>query len=818
MSLSTSRIRKRKYSRNGCKECKRRKIKCDETYPACNNCSRLNKTCVYDLSIIQPRIGDLPSSKAAGTLRMQMYQSIDLTKTKVSKSTSKKNSIRNSKANTQTSPSSIPETGVVAVDGTKMAEPVLQHHGPNNHTDPKITPKLEYPSAEISSTTAMASGMSSLNSVTLNLNSVGLDGPHVPKSINGSVRDSSIFIGDINPYEDPDLVGLFNRAYDLVHDMNQFLVTGEGEQINNNTGPIIDSNNFVTSVPDSAEASSRDSTAPVDFSEYDICLEPTCNPSPNGITERLLLSNSELIQNCVTEHTLAAPHTEYLETLTNTDLSYHIFPYASLIESNGGVKLLLIYLAKCTYLLSSILAISATFQFNQTGRLRHDSARRIYTSKCLKTLSDAFAEYSSFSDATILASNIELLLLTILVLSSCFTATRYSATENHLNKWQTHLKGARDLLIDYSQKTRLHSSCPSLCMTSGLAFAKCWFFAIESLSVLHTSVGRPFLQTSQQWDFESGHSTDIYEAEPFIGTNPEYEVWLDTGTTEANANATYHNALERAGLICKTMSGADFNLFWGYTSTAVRLIITIDSIRHAIALRQMTHVPSRWTMHVISLIDGLLSDRIVPEVTYPTFEVITPKTEHGYASLANRLGIPDACFSTEVDELGTEHTYSWFDASCQFLSRYFYLNVLTSDYFLALPRTHPQVQELLHTIFKGFFFIKLKNLPQYATDEPNIFLQSENFYLTKTMFDYHCIMFQSIFRVISGAVVDDKDFEKIDLFFMGLVKLGNGSALSFLDNVTRFKELRRANQENNPGVVDDKVYDLYHFSSDIPFA
>lgn len=40
-------IKKRKYSRGGCMECKRRKMKCDEGKPFCFNCTRLKKDCVY---------------------------------------------------------------------------------------------------------------------------------------------------------------------------------------------------------------------------------------------------------------------------------------------------------------------------------------------------------------------------------------------------------------------------------------------------------------------------------------------------------------------------------------------------------------------------------------------------------------------------------------------------------------------------------------------------------------------------------------------------------------------------------------------------
>ncbi|GME77808.1 unnamed protein product [Ambrosiozyma monospora] len=39
--------KKRKYSKAGCKECKRRKIKCDEAKPLCWHCKRLGKVCIY---------------------------------------------------------------------------------------------------------------------------------------------------------------------------------------------------------------------------------------------------------------------------------------------------------------------------------------------------------------------------------------------------------------------------------------------------------------------------------------------------------------------------------------------------------------------------------------------------------------------------------------------------------------------------------------------------------------------------------------------------------------------------------------------------
>ena len=49
-SSSSSPHQRRSYSRQGCRECKRRKIKCPEEKPACSTCVRLGKSCSYPLA------------------------------------------------------------------------------------------------------------------------------------------------------------------------------------------------------------------------------------------------------------------------------------------------------------------------------------------------------------------------------------------------------------------------------------------------------------------------------------------------------------------------------------------------------------------------------------------------------------------------------------------------------------------------------------------------------------------------------------------------------------------------------------------------
>lgn len=49
--------------RSGCKTCRLRRIKCDETKPICNNCIRVGRECIYEDRL--PKLFELSSSKSA---------------------------------------------------------------------------------------------------------------------------------------------------------------------------------------------------------------------------------------------------------------------------------------------------------------------------------------------------------------------------------------------------------------------------------------------------------------------------------------------------------------------------------------------------------------------------------------------------------------------------------------------------------------------------------------------------------------------------------------------------------------------------------
>ena len=70
---------KREYSRGGCRECKRRKIKCDETKPHCLKCMRLSKQCSYPtpgetvLRVLKQYMSENPIDESKSNINIHYY-------------------------------------------------------------------------------------------------------------------------------------------------------------------------------------------------------------------------------------------------------------------------------------------------------------------------------------------------------------------------------------------------------------------------------------------------------------------------------------------------------------------------------------------------------------------------------------------------------------------------------------------------------------------------------------------------------------------------------------------------------------------------
>lgn len=792
-----SKIKKRKYSRKGCKECKRRKIKCDEGYPACYNCSRLDKSCVYEKKfsgieatndneisdVANPSWAFEAGSRTGSTLTVEFYKPNVETKRGLNKS----NIIEEQR---------IPDEKIqkTYIDPIDMRGQSLKPHDGQVKADD--TTKIALENITVPTPTSVATSL-------------------VPVPLGQSFELNSI-----------DMRNLFDEASGLVSDINHLLNSGVADSWSGNVtsaGSVTLLHNetmntmyFLGSGASPISATNSEETHHFHIDDFSKGIHAdTCVSS----SDYMLLSNTQLIDRCISENSLGEPHVKYLKTLTNTDLSYHIYPFASLIESNEVMKLLLTYLAKCPYLLTSLLAISATFQFNQTGKLIHDTARQKYVMVCFKSLNGAFTENSVSENTEMLTSNIEKLLLTVLILSSYFTATNFILDENVLTSWKAHLRGARDLLLHYGRINLDTYQSQNRFMSGGLALAKCWFFAIESSAALYSSQGGSLAKHSDE------PTIDLEEDNvPFGSSDLSFDseklIYWECGVFDADIHPEYHSALQRVNLLCSSPTSSEFNLFWGFTSRAVRAILVYSSIMDSVRAKGHERVPMKWIVHLFRLIDDCSGERIVPGVERKTFEIPTSSRGHpDYTSTGPepKLLFPESCYVFDVDEQGNKMIFSWFDASHQLHLDNFLMKLMVQSTFLNLPRNHPHVQDQLSRLFGSFFFIKKKSSARYQAEKDSIIVESDNYYLCSSTFDNRCVMIQSIFRTLATIVIEEEEFEQIELFFMGLVKLGNGSSLSSLDMVARFKEARRQKRSEEPDALDVEIYD-YETLCDIPFA
>lgn len=516
--------------------------------------------------------------------------------------------------------------------------------------------------------------------------------------------------------------------------------------------------------------------------------------------EDLRLTNTELINKIVEHHNLQNPHVNYLKALSNTDLSYHLFPFASSVDSNEVVKLLLKYSHTCDYLLSSLLAISATFQYNQSGNKIHDISTQKYTTISLQLLSKTF-ENAGLDKKDVIAQEIERLLLTVLVLTSNFT----SNTKNNLmDSWKIHLKGARDLLLNYGQLAN-----SSLYITSGLAVAQTWFFSLEALAGLYTPNGGTL----------SRSENDLGEDNSSINSNNLSKVFNSTGYFNRIQNSAYNNALSRINLLTDQTNQLEnyqeFNLYCGFTTRVVKLI---EEVIYALAFvreNPLKSISPKRVCEILSLINSCYETEIVPGFNKETYRIPQDSPGHPNYVYLNKINLPISAYG----KLNKTEYFSWFDLSEQVRTDCIYLRFITTPGLLGLSGNHPLAKQVIKKIMASLIFLKLKSSEEYIQDLNlgNVLVETENYYLSSESFDNRVIMIQSPYRLTSKFVDSEQDFEKLELFFLGLVKQGNGSSLSALDILSKYRRrwrssIDRLKNADSPQVEDDVELEI------IPFA
>lgn len=617
-------VKKRKYSRNGCIECKKRKVKCDERTPICGNCERSEKHCVY---------------KSNSGVRF-------------------------------------------AVDGSKTSD----YHKQNNSKRLKVRffdplEKFRYNTSE-----------------------------DIAPSVRSATKspDTQLELSDLDQ--------LFQEAGDLVNEINRMMGSQE------------------------MDMRGQDNTS----------LDRSLDTEKGEI--------STIIRDCVEMNGLLQTEEEHLADLTTTNLSYHLYPFASSVKSNEVVRLLLLNLRQCQHMLFSILAISATFQYIQTADERNESSRNEYLSICFCRLFDAFSENNTHEDNTTRCLHIERLLLTVLILTTCFNAMPTKLSSPVATSWGVHLRGARDLLIHYDQMTKLSK------VSMELALAKTWFFAFEAVATLFSLAG--------------GSTKNI------VGDSIFEESGLFTN------NPVYHESLQRLGFVAISSTLSDVNLFLGYTSHGVKTIILMKKTLQQLEANSQEAAQSRQVVDIMFCLAEMTRERIVEGVEDDYKIPLSSKDHPEQEDINKSYLLPLSCFAVGQDDQGYSTTYSWIDACNQLHADALQLMVYVLTKFFGLPWNHHLVQSIKDKILTTAFFIRRKNGP---VAEP-VVAESEHFYLPASCFDNRCVMVQSAFRLCASIIEQEEEFEMTRLFFTGLVKLGNGSSIDAVEQVDRIMWNRRNGQ------------------------
>lgn len=627
MQPEKPKIKKRKYSRNGCRECKRRRQKCDEIKPECYQCTRLKKVCRYDLS--RPiQFENLLYSLAIAK---------DYKKTKQGSVIPQKTDINSS----------------IGVE----SNPVIPHT--NN-----FTPQMEYP---------------------------------------------------ITPLQ-------------LLLDIGNDIVDFDSQEIR---ALLEDASSLVTNMNDLASH---------ELTFDDLSIPEVSNISQNlheGFAPNMLskaINNRKLTNEVIDKYDLQPADRELLLAISVSPLSYLLYPFASTVESNHTVSILLQHLKNCLYLLYAILAISATFQVNM-GNKSLEVVSRTHISTCLKLLSIVFADKDGERKsgiATRVMNEIEGLLLTVLILTTNFAASHNTNKLNILDSWRAHLRGAKDLLLNYTLKIKRHNISP------GLALAKLWYFAIEVTAGLNSPSGGSLVQIRNHPKSSDEHSSEDFN---------DILLFLDTGFFDQDSNPEYYRILVDSQFV--TTGPRPFNLFLGctieYVRAAEELIGAITYLRE----NPDQHLSMKQVAKITSLIHESMQVVVIPGVELSTFEI----------QEASKLKIPAA---TAISD---GKMYSWFDLTQQVHTNLLYLKLLTTPGIVGLPKSHNLVRQVVKTTIDSLIMVKKRH-----TDG--------GWYLDRNIFDSRAMMIHSPIVLCIEFINNLDDLDKADVFFEGLMDLGTGSAMA----------------------------------------
>lgn len=799
MSQDSRRLRS-EYLKNGCKECKRRKIKCDEfrSPPAeavrvinaqgrdlCWQCTRLKKECEYPLkgekvarvllkvlkeerererdekrrrdalrrSLLNPDMygvhmsaplvaaqGTVHSDSSVSTLATVLSRHRGHSALPAHTGVSGQAVVGHSSVSSLTNhsaPSNGPITGhssslsTVPTNGPgHFSGPVLSNSGSAlstgylAHSTGQSVHSAPSSASATTPVTSAPSGVSPLGvSPGLGVSpamSPGISGPYLPYTENGpstveylphplygqfqqqpryiSALPSSGHVSSLNIPPDPhfydhaDLTGLATDLNNLVSDM-MYEANPDSKVLKSDT-------NLTPLTPKSEETSSSVDSSKARISQNDWI--------PRNVGLGYLDVRRPEERQFLQEF--------YLE-FANIILPFNAYDRPLQAYFNPVRDILLKCASKEPFLLAAIMAQGARSSLAKSSNADEEEAYYQYLLRCLKLLGPALGHASS-KNGLALTSNIEAVLLTVLLLTS-------SNAANAKQNWRPHLKGAKDLLLKHTtNRSNVRNS-------KVLIFCKYWFMSFEILAGLGLTRG----------------GTIHLEAELDLLLNLQDQFELQT--------------LIDLGIVLPN----GFNLIVGFHCELIHPLR--DLVKLLNKVRQNKFYVRLETSEYVRLLAEFHRQLNV------TF--INKKAIFDINELPEKV-IPDGHLLEAVTVDSKPFVISWMDTSQQLYCLAATLTLLTE--FLQLPYSSPQVQELTYRMTMLLSCI----IPRVNSP---LFIK------------YSTLMIQWPLLVAGLNCVRDSDQYLVTEFFNSTTKLGAGSAGHSMN------QLRRVWRKHHSGSMDD---------------
>ncbi|ODV76865.1 uncharacterized protein CANTADRAFT_57394 [Suhomyces tanzawaensis NRRL Y-17324] len=412
---------RRDYSRGGCRECKRRKIKCDETKPFCAHCTRLKKECTY------PKVGEKvlrvsrryldenptppPMDSTPKDLNIKVYLGTEGFK---KKKKPRRASDLSSSIKIEESPLPVSASPInTIINDTPSSFESFARDTPIPMTANSF-PSDDIPTNAFANTTSLSdAGLYANDSPT---SSIAWDNLYSHEDLNLLASDLNTIVNDI----------MFQSNFKNTLD-SDFTRLEPLKMVGSSINPGDEIPKHIA----------------VDFIKV------------NTGHERIYLE-------------------DFYHSFANQLLPFGAYDPAQKIYANPIRDVLMKYASQEPFLLAAILAQGAKTSYDKNHLQRDQEAYCSYLSTCLNLLGPALSRNRDKSVKNDLTSNIEAILLTVLLLTSANAANKQQG-------WRPHLKGAKDIILK-ATNSRIRQS-------KTLIICKVWFIDFEMLAGLSSPLG-----------------------------------------------------------------------------------------------------------------------------------------------------------------------------------------------------------------------------------------------------------------------------------------------------------------------------------------